>query len=196
MTKAARTRQFIIEQTAPVFNRKGYAGTSLTDITAATGLTKGSIYGNFQNKDEVAIAAFDYNYGLMSSIVRQKMAVQPNAPRKLKVYLTLYSEFSKFPSLDGGCPVLNTAVEADDTHGILREKACDAIEKWQEEILSVIAEGRKKKEIRKKFNEKEFAGALIALVEGGIMLAKVTGKNGGLKAAMKQAEKMIDDIAK
>jgi TetR/AcrR family transcriptional repressor of nem operon len=37
---------------------KGYSGTSMSDITAATGLTKGSIYGNFENKDEVAIAAF------------------------------------------------------------------------------------------------------------------------------------------
>lgn len=43
MTKAEKTRNFIVEKTAPIFNMKGYAGTSLNDITAATGLTKGSI---------------------------------------------------------------------------------------------------------------------------------------------------------
>ncbi|MBL7756118.1 MAG: TetR family transcriptional regulator, partial [Chitinophagaceae bacterium] len=47
--KAERTRQHIIEKAAPFFNKKGYADTSLSDITAATGLTKGAIYGNFEN---------------------------------------------------------------------------------------------------------------------------------------------------
>jgi AcrR family transcriptional regulator len=61
MSKAEKTRQFIIEQTAELFNKKGYAGTSLSDITSATGLTKGSIYGNFENKDEVAKEVYLYN---------------------------------------------------------------------------------------------------------------------------------------
>ena len=60
-TKAERTRNFIIEKTAEIFNRKGYAGTSMSDITEATGLTKGSIYGNFENKEDVALAVFEYN---------------------------------------------------------------------------------------------------------------------------------------
>ena len=58
-SKSSRTKQFIIEKTAPVFNAKGYAGTSINDLMIATGLTKGNIYGNFENKDEVALAAFD-----------------------------------------------------------------------------------------------------------------------------------------
>ena len=61
MSKAERTKQFIVEKTAPIFNMKGYAGTSVNDMMAATGLTKGSIYGNFKNKDDVALAAFDHN---------------------------------------------------------------------------------------------------------------------------------------
>lgn len=196
MSKAEKTRQFIIEKTAPIFNKKGYAGTSIADMTGATGLTKGSIYGNFQNKDEVALAVFDHNYGLMASIVKTKMAQQPNAIGKLKVYLTLYSEFIKVPALQGGCPVLNTAVECDDTHDLLKIKVRDAIDNWYGTLMMVIRQGREKKEIRQKFDEREFAHAFIAVIEGGVMLAKVTGKMSGFKAAMKLAEKMIDDIAK
>ncbi|NGM90654.1 helix-turn-helix transcriptional regulator, partial [Parapusillimonas sp. SGNA-6] len=62
MSKSENTKQFIVEKTAPVFNTKGYAGTSMNDIMSATGLSKGCIYGNFENKDEVALAAFDYNH--------------------------------------------------------------------------------------------------------------------------------------
>ena len=41
MTKAEQTKAFIIERVAPIFNTKGYQGTSLADMTKATGLTKG-----------------------------------------------------------------------------------------------------------------------------------------------------------
>ena len=55
MSKAEKTKQFIIEKTAPLFNMKGYSGTSMSDITAATGLTKGSMYGNFENKTKLQL---------------------------------------------------------------------------------------------------------------------------------------------
>jgi TetR/AcrR family transcriptional repressor of nem operon len=73
VSKADRTRQFIIETTANIFNKKGYAGTSLSDLTLATGLTKGSIYGNFENKEDVALAVFDYNHSKILTQVRKKM---------------------------------------------------------------------------------------------------------------------------
>ena len=62
LTKGERTRQFIIESATPVFNRKGYVGTSMSDITKATGLTKGAIYGNFENKEELALEAFNFSF--------------------------------------------------------------------------------------------------------------------------------------
>ena len=64
MTKSERTRQFIIERSAALFNRKGYAGTSLNDIIEVTGLSKGGIYGNFKKgKEEIAVAAFRRDCG-------------------------------------------------------------------------------------------------------------------------------------
>jgi TetR/AcrR family transcriptional repressor of nem operon len=195
ISKAEKTKQFIIEKTAPIFNRKGFAGTSMNDIVEATGLTKGSIYGNFESKDEVALAAFDYNYGMVSSMIKTKMAGKPHNIDKLKVYLSVFSDFVNLPMLHGGCPVLNTAIESDDTHGQLRAKAVGAIENWYAVIEKVITNGIDVGQIKQGTNAKDFAGAFIALIEGGIMLAKVTGKMHGLKAAVKQGEKMIQDIA-
>ena len=50
LTKSELTSKFIIETVAPIFNKKGYAATSMSDITNATNLTKGAIYGNFENR--------------------------------------------------------------------------------------------------------------------------------------------------
>jgi TetR/AcrR family transcriptional regulator, transcriptional repressor for nem operon len=116
MTKAEITRQLIVEKTAPVFNTKGYAGTSLTDLTMATGLTKGSIYGNFTNKDEVAMAAFDYNLSLLTKGMAAAVAGCKDSIGKLLAMVDFYRSGTKTLLTRGGCPILYTAVEADDTH--------------------------------------------------------------------------------
>jgi len=195
MSKAERTRQFIIEKTAPIFNQKGYAGTSISDLTEATGLTKGSIYGNFSNKDEVALSAFDHNYGLIKATIRHEMDKVPDTLDKLRVWLNVFSEIQINEAFKYGCPVLNTAIESDDTHTELRKKVIGAINNWYKIIGDIIKEGQKEGKIKADINHAEFAGAYIAILEGGVMLAKVTGKMDGLNAVIKQAKKMITDIA-
>src|SRR4051812_49192949 len=116
MSKAEKTKQFIVEKIAPIFNKKGFAGTSLSDMTDATGLTKGSIYGNFTNKDEVALAVYDYNLSRLNKAIDETVAEGTNSIEKLLKMANFYR--SRFKSLmaTGGCPILNTAVDADDTH--------------------------------------------------------------------------------
>ncbi|MUV04812.1 TetR family transcriptional regulator [Flavobacterium rakeshii] len=195
MSKADRTRQFIIEKTAPIFNRKGYAGTSLADLTEATGLTKGSIYGNFKNKDEVAVAAFNYNFGLMSDWVKERITIEPDPIKKLKVYITIFSNFTENPVLRWGCPVLNSATEVDDTHVELRENVVEAIRKWHSSIVRIINTGKEQGKINPDVDTDSFAWTLLALIEGGVMLVKVTGKINTLNAAMRHSEKIIDELA-
>jgi len=67
LTKAELTTQYIIETVAPIFNKNGYAATSMSDLTKATGLTKGAIYGNFKNKEDLAIASFKHNVKVIMS---------------------------------------------------------------------------------------------------------------------------------
>ena len=60
MTKGEQTRREIVEKAAPLFNQKGYEGTSLSDLMSVTGLQKGGIYRHFTSKEELATEAFDY----------------------------------------------------------------------------------------------------------------------------------------
>src|SRR3954467_6490489 len=102
MSKAEQTKAFIIEKTAPIFNVKGYAGTSLSDMTEATGLTKGSIYGNFENKDEVALAAFEHNWKCIQAVLREEMDKRKTYKDKLLVFARVYENFNSHPFPEGG----------------------------------------------------------------------------------------------
>ncbi len=195
MSKAERTKQFIVEKTAPIFNVKGYAGTSVNDMMAATGLTKGSIYGNFRNKDDVALAAFDHNRKKVDQVVRREMEKEKSAKGKLMVYAKVYGNFYKDAFPEGGCPILNTAIEADDTHAVLREKAADAITGWKNNIAGIIQKGVANNEFSADVDPEQIAISIVALIEGGIMVAKVTGKLNYRTAIMKSVEKMINDLS-
>ena len=194
ISKSERTKQFIIENTAAIFNEKGYAGTSLTDLTNATKLTKGSIYGNFANKDEVALAAFDYNFNRVILFLRERILKKENSIDRLLVYPTVYSDFLKIPFYKSGCPILNTSTEADDTHPQLKEKASKALTFWKESIQNQIQRGIERKEIKADTSSAEFALVLMSLIEGAIMIAKATNNSKDLKSTMNFLEKLILEL--
>lgn len=190
-SKAEKTRQFIIEKTAPVFNTKGYAGTSLSDLTKATGLTKGSIYGNFQNKDEVALASFDYNFSRVNNYLKNKILASENAIERLLAYPQVYRDFLKIPFLQPGCPILNTSTEADDTHPLLKEKAAGALAFWKKSLENQVKRGIERKEVKSNTDHVEVAVIIMSLIEGSIMQAKVTGKSTELRIAMNYLQRYI-----
>jgi TetR/AcrR family transcriptional repressor of nem operon len=195
MSKADQTKAFIIEKVAPIFNMKGYAGTSLTDMTEATGLTKGSIYGNFANKDEVALAVFDHNLQKVRSIISAEMSKHQGAKEQLMAYINVYNNFLKYPFPVGGCPILNTATEADDTHPALKKKAADAISAWKNQIVRLLEKGMESKEFNASINPEQLAVTIIAMIEGGIMISKLTGKLNYRNAVMQSVETLVNGLS-
>src|ERR1700730_6466256 len=111
MTKGEQTRRKIVEAAAPIFNRRGYEGSSLNDLMAATGLKKGGIYRHFSSKEELAGEAFGYTWDAASNARLVGVDEKANGIDKLK---QLIGNFVAYRSpVAGGCPILNTAVDAD-----------------------------------------------------------------------------------
>ncbi len=191
MSKAEITRQFIIEKTAPIFNTKGYAGTSINDLTNATGLTKGSIYGNFENKDEVALAAFDYNYQRVAMYIKGEMEKRDSVIDKLLVYPETYRNYMRFAFLSNGCPVANASTDADDTHVELKNKAASALNYWRSSIERHLKAGIENREIKSNTNVNEVVAVITGLIQAGILQAKVSGKMNYLNASMDFVEGVI-----
>jgi AcrR family transcriptional regulator len=193
MSKAEKTKQHIIEKTATLFNTKGYISTSLSDITQATGLTKGSIYGNFENKDEVAIEVYKYNAGLLSKTISRSFGEEyPKSVDKLHAFAAFYRKNWKFVFSNGGCPIMNAATEADDSFPALKTQVKRSFEQWMVKISATILEGQQNGEIDKKINAEQYASLFIMLIEGGILLSKTMGDQSFLNHALDKIAHMID----
>lgn len=190
-SKSENTKQLIIEKTASVFNTKGYAGTSINDLMNVTGLSKGCIYGNFENKDEIALKVFDYNFAKITQHMKERILATGDSVEGLLVYPEMYKNYYKYPFLQSGCPILNTATEADDTHPQLKERAQKALDLWKTAIVNQVKRGIEEKEIKEETDPNELAVIMISIIEGAFMQAKVNNRMTELKVAMSFLEKMI-----
>ena len=142
----------------------------------------------------MALAAFEYNFGKVNAIIDQEMSRHNSAREKLLVYGKVYSDFIAYPFPAGGCPVLNTAIEADDTHPELKKKVMGAINAWKKKIISILETGVEHKEFSRTIDTEQIALTIIALIEGGIMISKVTGKTNYRLAIMTSLEAYIKGI--
>lgn len=193
MSKAEKTKQFIIEKTAPLFNTKGYTSTSLSDIAGATGLTKGSIYGNFENKDQLALEAYRYNAGSLKEKMSSSFSNEfPSAIGKLHAFVAFYRKNWDSVFLSGGCPLMNAATESDDTLPDLKNQVKKSFEEWISKISEVISQGQKTGELNKKPNAEEYASLFVMMIEGGILLSKTTGDKKFLNLTLDRMLIIID----
>lgn len=193
MSKAEQTRQFIIEKTAVLFNKNGFAGTSLSDITVATGLTKGSIYGNFENKEEVVIAVFKHNSGEFARKAELAIATESTAYKQLIAYTNFYRNNWMAISEKGGCPMLNAATEMDDALPFMKSAVQNAFANWTKRWIKIIAFGMKQNEFRQDIHPKEYATTFIMLIEGGILLSKVRNNPESLNLALDRIVNIINE---
>jgi AcrR family transcriptional regulator len=173
MKKGEQTREVIIHRAARLFNEQGYYGASLSDIMRATGLEKGGIYNHFGSKEELALEAFDYSVGLVNQRIRAAIHAHPNTYNRLVALIEAFSLTATDPVLPGGCPIMKTVIEADDSQPALKERAHTELNRLFESIRYTLRIGVERGEMRPGVDSQKLASLIIASVEGGIMLSRL-----------------------
>jgi len=172
MSKAERTRQFIIEKAAPIFNSKGMAGTSMSDIMEATQLAKGGLYGNFESKEALCLEAFTHLTNLTHDAVTKNINAATGAKNKLFALLDFYDDRMLAKNI-GGCPILNFGTEADDTNPLIRQKVSEVINRFKGRFVKIITEGQTNGELQQTFDAELFALKAFTMIEGAILISKI-----------------------
>jgi TetR/AcrR family transcriptional repressor of nem operon len=192
MTKAERTKQFIIEQSAPIFNKKGVAGTAMSDIMEATKLAKGSLYVHFESKDELSYAAVDYNLNSLAEKTEAAISKQKTAKGKLSAFLDFYADPFN-PPVVGGCPMLNFGMEADDTNPVIQQKVNRHLQASPQLLAGIVEQGIKDGEFKNGWNAHEFGIKMFAMIEGGILFSRVSGNKEQMGILIKLIKKEIEE---
>ena len=189
MSKGEATRQRILEIAAPLFNQRGYKGCSLNAIMEATGLEKGGIYRHFESKEELAAEAFDFAWAATIALRTNGLDAIPNHVDRLKEHVSRFVYRSGIP---GGCPLLNTAVDADDGNPVLRERVRKALRGWQSTLRNILEDGIAKGTVNPETDPAEVANHIIANLEGGMVIARLERSDNAIGDARARLERYLE----
>lgn len=194
MRNPERTRSAILRQSGELFNVQGYKATSLSDITEATGLTKGAIYKHFGSKEELEWAACNESFARLSRSLREAVEGKTTASARLFAVTDFFKTYVTDPVVRGGCPLMNTAIEADDTDPRLRKGAVRFLDVLQHSLERIVKTGKARGEIASDVREKAFASVVIATLEGAVMMSRLRGDGADMKAAIDHVREWISSI--
>ena len=194
LSKAERTKQYILETAAPIFNKKGIAGANIDDVLDAAKVTKGCLYGHFESKEDLSVQVVSYmlNYNgskLITSINKAKTA-------KAKVYA--YFDFYKDPLdtfIQGGCPVFNIAVEADDQYPVIKQKVAEVISSGLQLFVDILNQGIKDGEFNNNLEPENYAFKAIAAIEGAVVLCRMMSTAKPMRTLIKNLKHELDNFA-
>jgi len=191
VTKGEQTRREIVRKSAPFFNQKGYEGTSLSDLMEATGLQKGGIYRHFSSKEELATEAFDYSWGKAVSGRLDGVAEIPDCVNRLKKMIDNFVEL-RAGLVRGGCPLMNTAIEADDGNPALRARAKKALQNWTVRLSKITTEGIKKQQINHRIDPLKLSHLIIGSLEGALLISRLQNSDEPLRAIKQHLSEYLE----
>lgn len=176
--KTSSRRLSILASAAPIFNRRGYSGTSINDILSATDLEKGGLYNHFASKEELAIAAFDYAFRQVDAYFTKALSGVESGMPRLRAHIDAFERYIEKPPVSGGCPLANACVEADDALPFLRVRVAEAFEKMRGALRHTFERGVAKGHFRAGVDPAACADFVIAAIEGALLLTRGTRSRG------------------
>ncbi len=194
--KGERTRRMIVEKAAPVFNTRGYFGTSISDLARETGLEKGGIYNHFDSKEQLACVAFDFGAELVLGRIERALEGEGGPLKRLVAGVKVHRTLAEDRPIQGGCPLLNTAVESDDAQPVLKERAQRALARWQDALVRTILDGIDTGDLEPETDPEALASLIISSLEGSVMMSKLYGDPAHVLRAVAHLSRHLGSLAR
>ncbi len=182
-TKGEITRAKIITKAKGLINKQGFNNTSISNIINATGVKKGNLYFHFPSKEALGKAIFEQTRQEAADFLES--ALTGSSPgEKLSNYLD--DVFAKHKQLNfvGGCLIGNTAIEMGDTNPAFSHIVGTIFDHWKQTLADVISQAGQTGEIKLEMDHEHLALHMIAVIEGGIMMSKVSKNENELKQCL------------
>jgi TetR/AcrR family transcriptional regulator, transcriptional repressor for nem operon len=180
------TRERILDAAADLMSSRGAAGTSLDDVRASTATSKSQLYHYFRDKDDLVRAVI----GRQTDRVLEAQRPELEA---LDSFAALARWRDRVVSLQhaagcvGGCPVGSLASELADSNEATREDLTSAFARWESYLVEGFSAMRERGRLRADASPPDLATAVIAALEGGLLLTQINRSTRPLELALDMA---------
>ena len=191
MSKSERTKAFIIETVAPIFNRSGFSAMSLSKITEATGLTKGAIYGHFENKEELAIESFKFSVRKVLKDLNKTVNKGETPLEMLKNIAAFYKGYYEYNKQFGGCPILNIGVDANNQNKVIAKLVQSYNHRILDQFSILIGKAKEANEVKESIDSMLYAKRFFYMIEGAVYMTHIMRDDSYLKDVSELLQQII-----
>jgi TetR/AcrR family transcriptional regulator, transcriptional repressor for nem operon len=176
--RALLTRNSLLDAALKVIRSKGYSATTVDDICAAAGVTKGSFFHHFANKEELAIEATRYWNELTGGLFANAPYQQVEDPReRILAYIDFRAQIVQGDLADVTCLLGTMVQETFDSHPAIRAACREGIEGHAHTLVPMIAQAKALYAPVADWNADNLALYTQAALQGAFIVAKAQGNS-------------------
>ena len=181
--KGLATRERIVEAAAMLMYSGGVAGTSWEDVQNAAGVSASQLYHYFGDKQGLVRAVIAHQTrAILES--QQPLLASLDSLEALRAWRDLLVEGRRQIQCQGGCPLGSLAGELFEAHPECREDLVDGFDRWEGAIRDGLQAMYERGDLRRSADPDRLATALLAAVQGGLVLSQVRRDVDPLEAAL------------
>lgn len=186
MPRPDRSRAALVDAAGLLFRRQGYAATGVNQILETADVKAGSLYHHFPDgKQQLAAAVVDDAGTGIETRLRQFLDSGLPVTDIVDGWIDLMASGLALDRRDG-CPIEPIATESVNASPLVRAASARAFRSWQLAIAD-----RLRKDDWTEAEADETALAVIALLEGALILSRIAGDTAALDAAKAGARTLL-----
>jgi AcrR family transcriptional regulator len=189
------TRQNIIEKSLQIFSVKGYYNTSISDIMAATGLTKGGLYAHYDSKEALWNAAYDKAVEVWREIVFK--GVRNISDPLERIARTIENDLRDYccgEVFEGGCFFFNSLVELSGQSPAMSDRIIEGFSQFSDLLASWLEEAKAGGMLKSDVRIKEVADFIVVSINGAAALYVATRNTRFTRGAERQLNAYIQTL--
>ena len=176
------SRERIVERAAELFAERGVAATSLDEVLAAAGAGKSQLYHYFRGRDELVGAAVGLRCAQVLAALTQALGAVASLA-ELEHALAGFADGYEQMGLPG-CPIGSLAAEVAERNEDARLRTAAAFDAWEQLFADALERMRDRGELRADASSAALATALLASIEGGMVLSQARKDPASLRTAV------------
>lgn len=181
--KGRATRERIVAAAADLMYRHGVAGTSTPAVRDAAGVSSSQIYHYFADKDALTRAVIAFQSEAILSHQAPLLA-RLDSIEALRSWRDVVVDAARRQNGTGGCPLGSLSSELSDDHPWARDAVAASFTAWSEAIRTGLAAMIDNGTLRPDTDATALSLALLAAVQGGLVLAQAQHTTDALEAAL------------
>ncbi len=184
--RGAATRARIVKAAADLVYRHGASATSLEDIMEASATSKSQLYHYFADKNALMRTVIEFQTGQVMSVQSAHLD-GVDSLAGLRRWRDAVVSINRATRGVGGCPLGSLASELSDRSESARALLAHGFELWELQLRQGLRAMRDRGALKPEADPAELATAVIAALQGGLLLAQTTRASRPLELALDMA---------